>query len=139
MPLLAIISYEMRSAYLKLSAVSTKVRTSKSGGMGSNDALGRAAGIVMEPGGVAVAVACKCGRLRRETLDATSVSTLGKGRDDDAPGADMFESLRRAEVPAWGVGQFVARNRRRRSLNVGNCGGWSWSRGINHGHVIAHV
>ena len=46
MPLLAIISYEMRSTYWKFSAVSTKVRTSKSGGMGSNEALGRAAGIL---------------------------------------------------------------------------------------------
>jgi hypothetical protein len=46
MPLLAIISYEMRSTYWKLSAFSTKVRTSKSGGIGSKDALGRAAGIV---------------------------------------------------------------------------------------------
>jgi hypothetical protein len=45
-PLLAILSYEMRSTYWKLSAVSTKVRTSKSGGMGSNDACGLAAGIV---------------------------------------------------------------------------------------------
>ena len=35
----------MRSTYWKLSAVSTKVRTSKSGGMGSKEALGRAAGI----------------------------------------------------------------------------------------------
>jgi hypothetical protein len=46
MPLLAIISYEMRSTYWKFSAFSTKVRTSKSGGMGSNEALGRAAGIM---------------------------------------------------------------------------------------------
>jgi hypothetical protein len=45
-PLFAIISYEMRSTYWKLSAVSTKVRTSKSGGMGSKEARGRAAGIV---------------------------------------------------------------------------------------------
>lgn len=48
MPLLAIISYEIRSTYWKFSADSTNVRTSKSGGMGSNEALGRAAGIFID-------------------------------------------------------------------------------------------
>jgi hypothetical protein len=50
MPLFAIISYEMRSTYWKLSAFSTNVRTSKSGGIGSKEALGRTAGIALSTG-----------------------------------------------------------------------------------------